>query len=180
MSSVIPLDSPIDTQELSSVAKLCQTTQNPGIIGVSWANRQFLAFDDRIYIPDFNDARLKILQARHDSPLAGHPGILKTIELISCDYIWIGMQSEVKTYVSRCPVCQRTKGSKQPPVGRLKSLEVPSRPRAEISMDFIEQLPESSGFNSILVVVDRFSKWATFIPTTVNLTLASLANLLID
>jgi len=47
-------------------------------------------------------------------------------------------------------------------------------------MDFIKQLPESSGFNSILVVVDQLLKWATFILMTVHLTSASLADLLID
>jgi len=32
-------------------------------------------------------------------------------------------------------------------------------------MDFIEQLPESLGYTDILVVVDRLTKQAIFIPT---------------
>ncbi|PON57670.1 Ribonuclease H-like domain containing protein, partial [Parasponia andersonii] len=35
-----------------------------------------------------------------------------------------------------------------------------------VSMDFITSLPKSEGFGSIIVVVDRFSKYATFIPAS--------------
>jgi hypothetical protein len=47
-------------------------------------------------------------------------------------------------------------------------------------MDFIEQLPKSNKYDSILVIVDRLTKWAIFIPTTVNLTSAGLAELILD
>jgi hypothetical protein len=43
-------------------------------------------------------------------------------------------------------------------------------------MDFIEQLPLSSGFTSILVVIDRLSKEAVFIPTTDNATAIDVAD----
>jgi len=114
--------------------------------------RGFLAFEGRIFVPNYNDSRLKVLRARHDSPLAGHPGISKTIELVSRDYIWFGLKKDVEAYVSGCAVCQRTKPSHQRPSGHLRSLEVATQPWADISMDFIEELP-SSHHNSILVVV---------------------------
>ena len=44
-------------------------------------------------------------------------------------------------------------------------------------MDFIEQLPNSSGFTAILVVVDRLSKQALFIPTHNTITSPELAKL---
>jgi IS30 family transposase len=46
-------------------------------------------------------------------------------------------------------------------------------------MDFIEQLPDSKGFTAILVVVDRFTKQALFIPTHDTITSAQLAKLFI-
>jgi len=46
-------------------------------------------------------------------------------------------------------------------------------------MDFIEKLPFSSGFDTILVIVDRLSKQAIFIPTHDTITLAELARLFI-
>ena len=59
----------------------------------------------------------------------------------------------------------------------LKQLPIPERPWNSISMDFIEQLPVSSGFTAILVVVDRLSKQALFIPTHDTITLPELAQL---
>jgi hypothetical protein len=46
-------------------------------------------------------------------------------------------------------------------------------------MDFIEQLPNSQGFTTILVVVDCFTKKALFIPTHNTITSAQLSKLFI-
>ncbi|KAI5336019.1 hypothetical protein L3X38_026153 [Prunus dulcis] len=42
------------------------------------------------------------------------------------------------------------------------------RPWESLSMDFIMRLPKSEGCGSILVVVDRFTKYATFIPASTD------------
>lgn len=47
-------------------------------------------------------------------------------------------------------------------------------------MDFIEGLPESGSFDSILVVVDWLTKMALFIPTTKDLDTEGLVRLFID
>ena len=166
--------------EPASLSEIRRTSRNQTLNSPAWTKRGFISLNGRVYVPNRNDARLKILQARHDSPLAGHPGILKTIELVSRDYTWIGLKRDVEAYVTGCAVCQRTKPNHQAPSGLLRTLQIPSRPWSSISMDFIEELPSSHGYNSILVVVDRLTKWAVFVPTTTRLTSPGLAELILQ
>src|ERR1700731_5117388 len=49
------------------------------------------------------------------------------------------------------------------PYGLMKFLPIPQRPWSSILMDFIEGLPLSLDFDSILVIVDRLTKYAIFI-----------------
>lgn len=48
-------------------------------------------------------------------------------------------------------------------MGMLQPVPVPTRPWAEISLDFITGLPISQGNATVLTVVDRFSKMTHFI-----------------
>jgi hypothetical protein len=56
------------------------------------------------------------------------------------------------------------KPSNLAPPRKLRPLELPNIPWAEVTADFTTDLPLSNGFDSILVVVDRFSKKVEFIP----------------
>ena len=57
----------------------------------------------------------------------------------------------------------------------LTQLPTPKWPWNSISMDVIEQLPTSSSFTAILVIVDCLSKQALFIPMHDTITLPKLA-----
>ena len=101
----------------------------------------------------------------------------KTLELMQCSYTWPGMPTLVKNYVSRCDHCAHFKGSIQAPPGKLKLLDTPSGPWKEISTHFITDLPVSEGFDSVLVVVDQFSKEVEFIPCTKSVSALDTAKL---
>jgi len=100
-----------------------------------------------------------------------------TLELIWCEYTWPGLQTFIKDYVQSCTSCTRAKTLRHRPYGLLKQLPIPEKPWNSISMDFIEQLPSSTGFTAILVIVDRLSKQAIFIPTHDTITSPELAKL---
>ncbi|PKI46331.1 hypothetical protein CRG98_033274 [Punica granatum] len=58
----------------------------------------------------------------------------------------------------------RDKTEQKSPAGLLEPLPIPERSWESVSMDFIVNLPKSEGCETLMVVVDRFSTYATFIP----------------
>jgi len=110
-----------------------------------------------LYVP-LRTLRLQILQARHDFPSAGHFGYNKTFELIFRDYWWLQMWKLLKDYIKSCNICSCAKCTCHPPHGLLHPLPIPKRPWTSLSMDFIINLLISHDFDSILLIVDHFTK----------------------
>jgi len=120
----------------------------------SFGEDGLLRQDGKIFVPDTNDLRLRILRYKHDHILSGHFGQNKTLQLVRRDYSWPNLRTFVMDFVKSCTVCKRNKSQRHKPYGFLKQLPIPVRPWDSISMDFIEQLPVSNGFTDILVIVD--------------------------
>jgi hypothetical protein len=74
------------------------------------------------------------------------------------------MSKFIDAYCSTCNLCLHTKTQHHAPYGELQPLPVPPEWWDTISMDFIMELPESQGFNAIMVVVDLVAKRAHFVP----------------
>ncbi|MBW0568015.1 hypothetical protein O181_107730 [Austropuccinia psidii MF-1] len=142
--------------------------------------KELLLFKDRLVIPRNEELQLNILQKRHDSPLAGHPGQEKTLKLIKRHFYWAGINQFIKEYLSSCHQCSSNKNIHHKKFRLMKPLEIPCSPWNSLSMDFITQLPLSNNFDSILLAVDRFSKMAIFIPTYGTITSLDLAQVFIS
>lgn len=139
---------------------------------------QLLRYKGRTFVP--LGMRTEVLMLFHDDPTAGHQGVGRTLVRIADVYFWRGMKRDVKNYVNTCIVCQTTKARQHLPYGELAALPTPSEPWKEISMDFITGLPEVEyerrKYNAILVIVDRFTKYALYIPCSKNISSEGLAN----
>ncbi|KAL1197121.1 hypothetical protein V5N11_002000 [Cardamine amara subsp. amara] len=83
--------------------------------------------------------------------------------LVEAVYFWPRMRDTVEFYVKTCLVCQQDKAENKQPAGLLEPLLVPERPWESVSLDFISALPDSEGFGSIMVIIDRFSKYGSFV-----------------
>ena len=117
----------------------------------------------QMYIPDDDSLCMHIISSHHDSPITGHLGYQKTQELIEQQYYWPRLAMDVCSYVTQCDHCRRFKGSNTKPTGSAVPLQPSTMPWVDVSADFITDLPLSNGFDSILTVIDRFSKETEFI-----------------
>jgi len=121
--------------------------------------------------------RQQLLQLFHDSATGGHSGVRVTKKRMSSIFYWKGLTKDVRNYIRSCMVCQRNKPDLSSPAGLLQPLPIPHAICEDISMDFIEGLPKSRSKDAILVVVDRLSKYAHFLPLAHPFSAATVAQL---
>eukprot|EP00271_Cylindrocystis_brebissonii_P017890 TRINITY_DN4866_c0_g1_i3.p1 TRINITY_DN4866_c0_g1~~TRINITY_DN4866_c0_g1_i3.p1 ORF type:complete len:876 (-),score=-44.12 TRINITY_DN4866_c0_g1_i3:127-2661(-) len=135
----------------------------------------------RLCIPADKRLRRSLVQECHSSNLAGHLGREKTLHRLQQRFYWPRMIDDVVSIVSTCIPCQEAKGRTQKPMGDLQPLEAPEAPWRHMSMDFITHLPTTPHrHDSILVVTDRFSKLAYFIPCKESINAQQTARLYFD
>ena len=90
------------------------------------------------------------------------------------------MRQDVQQFVQQCQTCQQTKVEHVRTPGLLQSFQPPPEAWHTVSMDFIEGLPTSGKFDTILVVIDKFTKYGHFIPLRHPFTAATVAQLFVD
>jgi len=138
-------------------------------LGLCQWKDEYLWHQGKIWVPNKEELRTNLIQQHHDIRQAGHRGTAKTTELIQRKYYWPRMRETIKQYVKNCDICQRTKVVRHAPYGLMKPKKAPDRPWKSISMDFITDLPLSEGWDAVLIVIDRLTKMAHFIPCTKNM-----------
>lgn len=146
-----------------------------------WCEEQgLILFRGKVYVPKNDALRRKIVHAHHDTPVGGHPGRWKTIELVSRNYWWPNLTRFIAQYVAGCDLCNRTKTYPAKPMGTLMPNRIPTKRWQVITTDLIVGLPNSQGYDSIFVAVDRLSKRFHAAPTTSEVNSEGIAKLFRD
>ncbi|WVZ74858.1 hypothetical protein U9M48_022982 [Paspalum notatum var. saurae] len=135
--------------------KACFTLDDQGVL---W-------FNNRLVVPKDMELRKKIPDEAHTSVLTMHPGSNKMYHDLKQKFWWTRMKREIAKYVSECDVCKRVKADHLKPGGMLQPLNIPAWKWEDIHMDFVVGLPRTQkGYDSIWVIIDRFTKSAHFLP----------------
>ena len=163
------LDTELLKKELKSDkewASLITNIEQGKYTGIEFTLSQGLLYKNgRLVIPRGSPFIPNLLEQFHTSATGGHEGALKTFKRLTSEVYWPGMRQDVVKYIKSCQIFHENKYSTLSPAGLLSPLPIPQQIWSDISLDFIEGLPPSKGFNLILVVVDRLSKYGHFIPS---------------
>lgn len=112
----------------------------------------------KLWIP--TNLRNQVICRAHDSPVASHGGICKTLELLRRNFYWPGMVRDVRKYIQNCEVCKTTKAPNfvmKPPMGNPTTS---IRPFQRLYIDILGPYPRSkSGFIGLLIVLDHLTKF---------------------
>lgn len=132
----------------------------------------------RLYVPTDTTVPTNIIQMNHEP---AHFHVLKRYCKLCTSYYWRGMYRDTEQYCIRCHTCQVNKQDHLLLKGQLQPHNIPEDCWHTVTMDFLTELPTiDSQYNSVLVVVEKLSKRAFFIPTTEEVTAVGVDQLLRD
>ena len=137
-------------------------------------------YKGKIWVPPDPKLIERVIELHHDTPMVGHGGIARTVELIYRNYWWPTYRKDVESYVIGCDKCQRNKPDRTPRANPLVPTEVPGGPWEVITWDIVGPLPMSQSKDGILVIVDRFTKRVILEPISMKLTSEGASKILKD
>jgi Integrase zinc binding domain len=117
--TILPPHLFIHAATVSDLERLVLDAQlaNPDLLHI-WASHFNLTESDSTWyhgstlvVMEDNELRREVSSLYHDHCLAGHPGISKTLDLLTWDYWWPTVKDFVTSYVKGCAVCQSSKAN---------------------------------------------------------------------
>ena len=132
----------------------------------------------KIWVPKGNEIRQRLLSLAHDAITAGHGGVKRTLANLKRRFHWLGMGRDAEEYVKTCEVCQAIKANNKAKGSNRFGALPPGGPGERIHLDF-HDMPEESGYDKVLTIVDAFSGFTIFEPCDRHVTAKKTCELLI-
>jgi len=148
--------------------------------GLTWEEEEVVYMEGRIYVLNNKKIKEEILKENHNLADMEYPGQYRMLELIKKTYWWPGLKENVKKYIQGCFKCQQNKVQHQKKAGELHLLEILEGPWQEISIDIIGPLPKLNGMDTIVVIVDQFTKMIRLKATITNISSEEIAKIYRD
>ena len=82
----------------------------------------------QLFVPQ--QYRTLVMKLAHESVMAGHLAIKRTMQKVLSEFYWPGINSDIKRFCQSCDICQRTipKGKiVKAPLGKMPRIDVPFR-----------------------------------------------------
>ncbi len=128
--------------------------------------------------------RRLLFKQNHDDFHASHFDVKRTLELLKRKYYWSAMSQDVKKYVNACFACHRIKTIRHKSFEQLQSILMFKKSRLKWIMNFITDLSfnisRKIAYDSILVLVNRYTKYARYIRTRQNWIAVQLVDAMIE
>ena len=114
----------------------------------------------RPFVP--GSLRQAVFSAFHNM---AHPGINRTIKLVSERYVWPEMRTHLREMTRCCHHCQQSKVFKHNKAA-LQPSKFSGGKLDSVNIDIIGPLPPSQNYRYALVMVDRYTRWIEAAPLT--------------
>lgn len=135
----------------------------------------FLHGEQVVAVPRVESVILEILHEAHSAAGAGHPGIWATRVRVQSFFWWPDMDNDIYHFVKSCDICQRTKIPRSRTGGLTRPLPLPTRKGEIWHLDFFTGLPPlKDRFDSVLVMVERYSRFVLLEPVSSSCTSSDL------
>ncbi|WVZ66923.1 LOW QUALITY PROTEIN: hypothetical protein U9M48_016078 [Paspalum notatum var. saurae] len=139
--------------EINDKKKACFKLDEEGVL---W-------FKNRLVVPKDMELRKKILDEAHTSMFTLHRQ--QDVPRFKAKILVDPYETGDSQICVECDVCKRVKADHLKPGGMLQPLNIPAWKWEDIHMDFVVGLPRTQkGYDSIWVIIDRFTKSAHFLP----------------
>ena len=136
--------------------------RNGVLVRISNLGKNINELVNQVILP--KQLRDDVLSVSHDTLLAGHLGVNKTLSRIKAHFYWPGMTGDVSRYVRSCEVCQKNSSCKPPKVP-LVTPPLIDTPFSRVAIDIIGPMPKSAKGNRFaLVMIDLATKFPDAVP----------------